>query len=69
MLFRQAIQGGHIYGEADEIGWGVTRDPIDIHDFHATLLHLIGRGHEDHTFRFRCRDYRLTDVDNRVIPG
>ena len=69
LLAGGGIQGGRIYGETDEIGWGVIRDPVDIHDFHATLLHLFGLGHEDHTFRFRGRDYRLTDVGGRVIPG
>lgn len=61
------VQGGQVIGETDEIGWNVVRDPIDIHDFHATLLHLFGLDHEKLTYRFQGRDFRLTDVSGKVV--
>jgi uncharacterized protein (DUF1501 family) len=63
------IKGGQVYGETDEIGWGITRDPVDINDFHATLLHLFGMDHMKLTHRFQGRDFRLTDVAGKVIPA
>ncbi len=56
------IGGGQIYGESDEIGWGVAKDPVHINDLHATLLHLFGMDHLKLTHRFQGRDFRLTDV-------
>lgn len=61
------IQGGQVYGETDDIGWGIVKDPVHIHDFHATLLHLFGVNHERLTYRFQGRDFRLTDVAGKVI--
>jgi hypothetical protein len=61
------VRGGQVYGETDEIGWGVTRDPVHINDFHATLLHLFGLDHLRLTHRFQGRDFRLTDVGGKVI--
>lgn len=61
------IRGGQIYGESDEIGWGIARDPVHINDFHATMLHLFGLDHLQLTHRFQGRDFRLTDVGGRVI--
>jgi hypothetical protein len=54
------VKGGQVIGETDEIGWNVVRDPIDIHDLHATMLHLFGLDHEKLTYRFQGRDFRLT---------
>ncbi len=62
------IKGGTVIGETDEIGWNIVRDPVDINDFHATLLHCFGLNHEQLTYRFQGRDFRLTDVAGRVIP-
>nr|WP_256200264.1 DUF1501 domain-containing protein [Verrucomicrobium spinosum] len=62
------IKGGQTYGETDEIGWSITKDPVHINDFHATLLHLFGLDHLKLTHRFQGRDFRLTDVGGRVIP-
>ena len=62
------VEGGQIYGETDEIGWGIKRDPVHINDFHATLLHLFGIDHLKLTYRFQGRDFRLTDVAGHVIP-
>ena len=61
------IRGGLIHGETDEIGWNITRDPVHVHDFHATLLHLFGIDHERLTHRFQGRDFRLTDVAGHVV--
>jgi len=61
------VKGGLTFGETDEIGWGITRDPVHVHDFHATLLHLFGIDHERLTYRFQGRDFRLTDVEGRVM--
>lgn len=61
------VKGGLVYGETDEIGWGIVRDPVHVHDFHATLLHLFGIDHERLTYRFQGRDFRLTDIAGKVI--
>jgi len=61
------IQGGRTYGETDEMGMSAVENPVDIHDIHATLLHLMGMDHQRMTFRFGGRDMRLTDVHGRVI--
>lgn len=61
------VRGGAIYGETDELGMAVTKDPVHINDFHATLLHLFGLNHEALTYRFEGRDYRLTDVAGKVV--
>jgi uncharacterized protein (DUF1501 family) len=62
------LRGGHIHGATDELGWGVTRDPVHANDLHATLLHLFGLDHLRLTYRFQGRDFRLTDVAGKVIP-
>ena len=61
------LKGGLTYGETDEIGWSVVKDPVDLHDFHGTMLHLFGFDHLKLTHRFQGRDFRLTDVSGRVI--
>lgn len=63
------IKGGQVHGETDELGWSITRDPIHINDFHATLLHLFGLDHEKLTYRYQGRDFRLTDVAGNVVTG
>ena len=60
---------GHVFGETDELGYRISRDPVFIHDLQATLLHLLGLDHERLTFRFQGRDFRLTDVGGKVVPG
>ena len=47
--------------------FGVTKDKVQIHDFQATLLHLLGFDHEKLTFRYQGRDFRLTDVEGQVV--
>ena len=63
------IKGGQVIGETDDIGWGITKDPIHVHDLHATILHLFGLNHEKLTYRHGGRDYRLTDVHGRVVKA
>jgi hypothetical protein len=60
-------KGGHIYGATDEYGYYAIENKLDIHDLHATMLHLLGVDHERLTFRYSSRDMRLTDVHGRVI--
>lgn len=62
------VKGGQVIGETDEIGWNITRDPVHIHDLHATMLRLFGFDHERLTYRFQGRDFRLTDVSGRIVP-
>lgn len=61
------IRGGITYGETDEIGAKVADKPVHVHDFHATILHLMGLNHEKLTYRHAGRDFRLTDVYGNVV--
>jgi len=61
------VKGGVTFGKTDEFGWDITRDPVHVNDFHATLLHLFGLEHTRLTHRFKGRDFRLTDVAGRVV--
>jgi hypothetical protein len=61
------VKGGVSYGETDEFGFKAAVDKVDTHDFHATLLHLLGFDHEKLTYLHNGRRYRLTDVAGRVI--
>ena len=61
------VRGGTSYGESDEYGYEVASNPTSIHDFHATILHLLGLDHERLTFNYAGRDFRLTDVYGRVL--
>lgn len=63
------IKGGQIYGDSDDIGWGVARDPVHMNDFHATMLHLFGLNHLKLTHRYQGRDFRLTDVGGKVMES
>jgi hypothetical protein len=63
------IKGGTVYGATDELGMEAVENPVDIHDVHATALHLLGLDHTRLTFRFGGRDMRLTDVHGRVIEA
>ena len=63
------VKPGVTYGESDDYGIDVGKDPVHIHDFHATILHLMGLDHERLTFRHTGRDYRLTDVHGNVVKG
>jgi len=61
------VRGGLTYGATDDIGATVVENRVHVHDFHATLLHLLGIDHERLTFRHGGRDYRLTDVHGNVV--
>jgi hypothetical protein len=61
------VKPGITYGETDDYGYNVTKDPVHIHDLHATILHLFGIDHERLTYRFQGRRYRLTDVFGKVV--
>jgi hypothetical protein len=58
-----------VYGETDEFGYNIAQDPVHVHDFHATVLHLMGLDHERLTYKHLGRRYRLTDVAGKVVPG
>ena len=61
------VQGGKLYGETDEIGYKSLIDRVSVNDIHATILHQLGLNHQQLTFRYNGRDFRLTDVSGRVI--
>ena len=61
------VKPGITYGESDDIGFNVAKDPVHVHDLQATLLHLLGLDHEKLTFKFQGRHYRLTDVHGKVV--
>jgi len=63
------VRAGSVYGASDDYGIDVAQDPVHLHDFHATLLHLMGIDHERLTFRHNGRDHRLTDVAGNVVQG
>ncbi len=61
------VRGGTVYGATDEFGFKAVENPVSAHDLHATMLHLLGFDHEQLTYRFAGRDFRLTDVHGQVI--
>jgi hypothetical protein len=61
------VKPGIVHGASDEHGIRVARDEVHVHDFHATILHLMGLDHEKLTYRHNGRDYRLTDVAGHVV--
>lgn len=61
------VKGGIVHGKSDEFGWHAAEDKVHVHDLHATILYLMGLDHEQLTYRFGGRDFRLTDVSGQVI--
>jgi hypothetical protein len=61
------IKPGISYGQTDELGYNIVKDPVHVHDFQATLLHLMGMDHERFTFKHQGRRFRLTDVHGHVV--
>ena len=59
------IKPGAVVGATDELGYNPVEDPVDVHDLHATILHLMGLDHTKLTYRFQGRDFRLTDVSGQ----
>lgn len=62
------VKSGAVVGETDDYGYNIVRDPIHIHDLHATILHCLGFDHERLTYPYQGRLFRLTDVAGRVMP-
>jgi hypothetical protein len=60
---------GHVHGRTDDLGYGIADSPVHVHDFNATLLHLLGMDHERLTYRFQGRKFRLTDVHGHVVKN
>jgi hypothetical protein len=63
------VKAGMTYGETDEFGYNVVRDPVHVHDFQATLMYLLGVEHERLTFKHQGRRYRLTDVHGHIVKA
>ncbi len=63
------VKPGTVYGETDEFGYNIAKDPVHVHDFQATVLHLMGLNHEQLTYKHLGRRYRLTDVSGHVVNG
>jgi len=63
------VKAGTAFGETDEWGYKAVKDKLEMHDLHATMLHLLGLDHKKLTFRFGGRDMRLTDVHGELIEG
>ncbi len=61
------IKPGITYGETDDYGYNITKDPVHVHDLQATILHCLGIDHKRLTYRFQGRDFGLTDVAGQVI--
>jgi Protein of unknown function (DUF1501) len=61
------VKPGVTLGQTDELGYNVVEDPVDVHDLHATMLHLLGIDHKKLTYKFQGRDFRLTDVSGKVV--
>jgi hypothetical protein len=63
------VKPGLTHGETDELGFNVVKDGVHVHDFQATLLHLLGLDHEKLTYQFQGRHFRLTDVHGKVVKA
>ena len=63
------VKGGLAYGATDELGYKAVQDSMHIHDWHATILHLLGLDHTRLTYRYGGRDFRLTNVSGTVAQG
>ena len=61
------LKPGYIYGQTDEYGYNVVEGKRTIHDLHATVLHLMGLDHEQLTYKYQGREFRLTDVHGEVV--
>jgi uncharacterized protein (DUF1501 family) len=68
-LAGSGVKEGTVYGATDEHGINVAEKGVHVHDFHATILHLLGIDHEKLTYRHAGRDFRLTDVHGKVVKG
>ena len=64
-----ACKGGVTHGETDEFSYNIVKDPVDVHDLHATMLHCLGVDHTRLTYKFQGRHFRLTDVKGNVVKA
>jgi hypothetical protein len=63
------VKSGMVYGETDDFAHNIVKDPVHVHDFQATMLHLMGIDHEKFIYKSQGRRYRLTDVEGHVVKG
>jgi len=63
------VKAGISYGETDDFSYNIVKDPVHVHDFHATLMYLLGIDHEQLVYKFQGRRFRLTDVHGQVVKG
>ena len=61
------VKPGFVYGETDELGYNIVKNPVHVHDFHATVLNQLGLDHEKLTYKYSGRRFRLTDVEGHVV--
>jgi hypothetical protein len=69
LLAGAGVQPGLAYGKTDDFGFKVVENPVHVHDLQATILRLLGLDHERLTYRYNGRDFRLTDVEGKVVNG
>jgi hypothetical protein len=67
LLAGAGVKGGYAHGQTDDFGIKIVADPVHVHDYHATILHLMGLDHTRLVYRYAGRDFRLTDVDGNVV--
>jgi hypothetical protein len=67
LLAGAGVKGGAAVGRTDDYGVSIVADPVHVHDYHATILHLLGIDHTRLTYRYAGRDFRVTDVAGRVV--
>ena len=67
LLAGAGVKTGIAHGETDDHGINIVKDPVHVHDYQATILHLLGIDHERLTYRYAGRDFRLTDVDGKIV--
>ena len=67
MWMAGGVKPGFLYGRTDDYGYEAIEERTHVHDWHATILHLLGLDHEQLTYRYAGRDMRLTDVKGRVV--
>jgi hypothetical protein len=61
------VKPGVTYGKTDDYSYNILENPVEVHDLHATMLHLLGIDHKKITFRHQGRDFRLTDVAGNIV--
>lgn len=61
------VRSGTSFGQTDDFSYNIVKDPVSVHDVQATMLHLMGVDHEQLTYRFQGRRFRLTDVHGKVV--